>query len=300
MAPQKTARGRSPASVERATRPDTTQHSTRDRRRADLAILALVTGDPSVVRVDRPSVIFTIEWATARCGADTLDRSNVLITSRAAAIGTLASTTRIGVIGFHEPLLAAVEREYRALGLERRRFDRWLRARSVLPRTTWLHEILHRYVFERHALGHHDNQATRFLEVEIAKEIYFLFRDRDLGADRATIVRAPGAPVERALRYIETHLFEPCDAAALAKIAAVSSSTLLRQFRGELGCGPGAYWRNRKLDEALIALRSGRSVAEVATRVGYDNPTAFGFAFRRRFGRPPSAYRPTGRVRGAP
>jgi AraC-like DNA-binding protein len=245
-------------------------------------------------------LVFTIEWATARSGSDTLDRSNCLVTSRTTTIETFASTARIGVLDLDDRTLTAVAREYAKLGLDRRRFDRWLRGRSVLPRTTWLHEILHRYVFERHALGEHDNQATRFLEVEIAKELYFLFRDREQGADRATIVRSRDASIERALRHVETHLFDPCDAIALAKLAAVSPSTLLRRFHAEVGCSPGAYWKNRKLDEALIALRAGGSVAEVATRVGYENPTAFGFAFRRRFGRPPSAFRPTGRVRRAP
>nr|MBA2542156.1 helix-turn-helix transcriptional regulator [Deltaproteobacteria bacterium] len=194
----------------------------------------------------------------------------------------------------------AVEHEYRTIGFDRRKLERWLRSRSVLPRTTWLHEILHRYVFERHALGNRDNLATRFLEIEIVKEIYFLFRDREGGSERATIVRSHGTPVEHALRYIEGHVLDDCSMTTLAKVAGASESTLLRQFQAEVGAPPGAYWRNRKLDEALLALRAGRSVGEVATHVGYGNPTSFGFAFTKRFGRPPSAFRPRGRVRAAP
>ncbi|MGE3460096.1 MAG: helix-turn-helix domain-containing protein, partial [Kofleriaceae bacterium] len=79
---------------------------------------------------------------------------------------------------------------------------------------------------------------------------------------------------------------------ALARVAGASTSTLLRAFHAEVGISPGAFWRNRKLDETLLWLRSGASVAEVATRAGYENPTAFGFAFRRRFGAPPSRFRP--------
>jgi AraC-like DNA-binding protein len=265
-----------------------------------LAIHDVAADAPLAIRIDRPSLIFTIEWATGRCGGDTLDRSNCLVSSRGLSVDAGVATSRIGVLALHPALLAAVEREYASLGFDRRRFERWLRGRSVLPRTTWLHEILHRYVFERHALGNRDNLATRFLEIEIAKELYFLFRDREAGADRASILHVPGTPVERALRYIESHVFDERSIAELARIAGASESTLLRQFQAEVGATPGAYWRDRKLDEALLALRAGRSVGEVASHVGYESPTSFGFAFTKRFGRPPSTFRPRGRLRGAP
>jgi AraC-like DNA-binding protein len=261
---------------------------------ASLEVLSLP--EATTVRIAEPSIAFTLEWATGRSGALTLDRSNVLVASRSTEL----AGGRLGLLTLHPPLLVAVEREYATLGLDRRTFERWLRRRAVLPRTTWLHEILHRYVFEHHALGHRDNLATRFLEIEIAKELYFLFRDRERGPDRASILRTPGAPVERALRYIESHLLEECSVRELARIAGASESTLLRQFQAEVGATPGAYWRTRKLDQALLALRAGRSVAEVATQVGYDNPTSFGFAFTKRFGRSPSTFRPRGRVRAAP
>jgi len=256
----------------------------------------LSLAEPTTVRVTAPSIAFTLEWATGSSGDQILDRSNVLVVSRSV----LLASDRLGLLTLHPPVVAAAEREYASLGLDRRRFERWLRHRTVLPRTTWLHEILHRYVFERHALDHRDNLATRFLEIEIAKELYFLFRDREGGADRASILRTPGAPVERALRYIESHLFTECSVRELARIAGASESTLLRQFQAEVGATPGAYWRTRKLDQALLALRAGRSVAEVATHVGYDNPTSFGFAFTKRFGRSPSTFRSRGRVRAAP
>lgn len=254
--------------------------------------------DGIALRIAGPSIVFTIEAAIARAGRLTLDRSNVYVGS--SGMVTIEGTSRIGVYMFG-PVLGAVEREYVSLGFDRKKLDRWLRAPSLLPRTVWLHELLHRYVFERHALGQHGNTATEFLEVEIAKEVFYLFRDRESGDEHAkrpsTIVRTYSAQVERALAYIEAHLTEEVRVAALARVAAASTSTLLRLFKSELGCSPGAYWRNRKLDEALLWLRGGRSVAEVAMRAGYENPTAFGFAFRRRFGRPPSTFGPASRSR---
>jgi AraC-like DNA-binding protein len=269
--------------------------------KTSLAVLGLVGGEPAMIRITVPSVIFTIESATARERDTTLDRSNLLVAARGTfTLAAIGSASRAAVLGFHEPVIDAAETSYRGLGFDRARFTRWMRKPAVVPRTVWLHEILHRYLFERHALGEDDNLATRFLEIEIVKELYFLFRDREDGAERATIVRQYSPAVERALRHIESHLLAECSVTALARIAGASPSTLLRAFHKEVGASPGAYWRDRKLDEALVALRAGRSVGEVATLVGYEHPTAFGFAFRRRFGRAPSALRPRGKLRTAP
>jgi AraC-like DNA-binding protein len=272
-----------------------------------LSVLGLLAPDRAVIRADAPSLVLTLEAAVAQVSREravlTLDRSGCLVLPRGVRVtlrGASASA-RVAVLSFQEPLFDRVARAYRKLGVERPRLDRWAQRLEVLPRTLWVHEIVHRYVFERYVLGEHRNAATRFLETEILKEIYFLFRDRDEGADRATAVRRYGPAVERALAHIEAHLFEPCDVRALAARAGASESTLLRAFRRELGVSPGVYWRGRRLEEALVLLRSGQhSIAEIAARVGYDNPTAFGFAFRRRFGEPPSRFLPRRPARRAP
>lgn len=260
-------------------------------QKPSLDVHAITAGDDVRTAITGPTIVFTIESAVASAGKHVLDRSNVLVASRGAIVLDSSSASRVAVFAFGA-VLPAVEREYVELGFQRRTFDRWLLRPSTLPRTVWLHELLHRYVFERHALGKHDNLATQFLEIEIAKEVYFLFRDRDAGAERATIVRTHSGPVQRALHHIEAHLVDEVNVAALARVAGASTSTLLRAFHAEVGISPGAFWRNRKLDESLLWLRSGASVADVAARAGYENPTAFGFAFRRRFGAPPSRFRP--------
>jgi AraC-like DNA-binding protein len=232
-----------------------------------------------------------------------LDRTGALIVPRGAMLAMRAATpsNRVAIVGFGEPVLIEVARRYQKLGLDRKRLDRWLAVVESLPRTVWLHEIVHRYVFEREALGEHDNLATRFLEIEIVKEIYFLFRDREDGADRASVGHHYSPAVERAIAWIEAHLFERHDVRELARRAGASESTILRSFRRELGCGPGEYWRARRLEESVVLLRAGRySVAEIASRVGYENPTSFSFAFRRRFGRNPSGFLPARPTRRAP
>ena len=212
-----------------------------------------------------------------------------------------ALASRVAILTFQPLLNASTARAYAPLGITLKSLERVLERLELLPRTAWVHEIVHRYLFERCTLEEQDNEATAFLEMEVLKEVFFLFRDRDQGADRASRIQARTPSVERAVGYIEAHLFEACRVGALARAAAASQSTLLRAFQRELGCGPAAYWRSRKLDEALALLRSGsRSVSEVSAQVGYDNPTAFAHAFRLRFGRTPSHFVPRHRIRPAP
>jgi AraC-like DNA-binding protein len=275
--------------------------------RLALTVLSVVRGQRVVVRTDVATLIVTIESssleATCRGVKTNVDRSGCLLAPAGGfvALRGSAPVSRVAALAFHAPLFDAVAATYAKLGIDRVRFTRWLATPSQLPRTAWVHETVHRYVFERYVLGEHDNDATRFLEVEILKELYFLFRDRDDGGERASLVRSFSPSVERALAYIDARLFDPISVPRLASHAGASESTLLRIFRRELGSTPADYWRTRKLDEALVLLRSGRrSVAEVATEIGYTNPTAFGHAFRQRFGGPPSSFRPRQPVRRAP
>jgi AraC-like DNA-binding protein len=276
-------------------------------RSLQLSVHGLGATERASHRTEAPSLLVTLEAAIAEVSFGptvvTVDRSLCLLVPARTrvVIRTSAPSSRVAILAFQEPLLRRVARTYRKLGLDRERLERWLRSASVIPRTLWLHEIVHRYVFERYALGQHDNEATRFLETEILKEVYFLFRDREDGADRATVVRRHGAVVERAIAHVESHLYDAVDVGVLAAVAGASESTLLRAFRRDVGCTPGAYWRQRRLEEALVLIRSGRhAIAQVASRVGYDNPTAFAFAFRKRFKMPPSSFVPRAPARRAP
>ncbi len=269
--------------------------------------MSIVKGQRLVVRTVVPTLVVTLESSTiaasARGTKSNVDRSECFLVPAgvSCALQGSAPASRVVALAFRESLFEAAEATYAKLGFDRARLSRWLAQPTVLPRTVWVHEIVHRYVFERYVLDERDNDATRFLEVETLKEIYFLFRDREEGGERTSLVRSFSRSVERAVAYIESRLFEPIKVPALAAHAGASESTLLRTFRRELGCTPGDFWRTRKLDEALVLLRSGRcSVAEVAVEVGYTNPTAFGYAFRQRFGQAPSSIRPRAPARRAP
>ena len=132
-----------------------------------------------------------------------------------------------------------------------------------------------------------------FLETELIKELYFLADEQRAGRARAPVVGEGSALVERARAAIEASLFAPFAMAALARACHASESSLTRAFKQALGITPGAYVRERRLDEAMPLLESGRySVGEVATRVGYARQAAFAAAFQRKFHVAPSSVRP--------
>jgi len=170
-----------------------------------LELLALHADEQLSWRAPLPTIAITIESAIADVkvgGArHALDRSGLLVLP-AGAVATFTaphSASRVALFGFGDAIAQAAAREYGPVGFERGKLERWLRRASLLRRTVWIHELAHRYVFERHALGQRDNLAIRFLEIELVKELYFAFRDRDEGAERASIVRAYSAPVERTI-----------------------------------------------------------------------------------------------------
>ncbi len=272
-----------------------------------LDVIGVTAAEARAVGGPLPTLLMPIESAVASVtvGDDvhTLDRSNFLVlpSGTVARVHPSAAVTSVAVLGLAPAVRARMVAIHHKLGVSDDQLEAWLGEVSLLPRTVWVHEIVHRYVFERHALDEHDSDAARFLEVEIAKEVYFLFRDRDEGADRATIQQKHSTAIEKVVVFIDEHLFERRSVKELAAAAGVSESALLRAFRREVGLTPAAYWRRRKLDGALDMLRGGRhTVAEIAELVGYDNPTAFGDAFRRRFGRPPSMFKPTNRIKPEP
>jgi AraC-like DNA-binding protein len=194
---------------------------------------------------------------------------------------------------------AAAVKEY-APHVDAEKFAEVVATVRVLARTRWVDELVQRYVFERVVCERHESLASRFLEIELTKELYFLGDEHRAGKTRAPVVGEGTQLVERARAVIEAGLFEPFAMSGLARACGASESSLLRAFRRDLGVTPGAYVRERRLDEALQLLESGRySVGEIAERVGYTGQAAFAVAFQRKFHVAPSSVRPRGAGAGS-
>ncbi|WP_180899649.1 helix-turn-helix transcriptional regulator [Martelella soudanensis] len=94
-----------------------------------------------------------------------------------------------------------------------------------------------------------------------------------------------------ALRQIHADPAAPLSVAGLADAAAMSRSTFFDRFRREVGTAPMEYvtaWRMAVAKDLL--LQGNLAMAEIAQRVGYASPSAFGMAFSRHVGISPGAF----------
>lgn len=99
--------------------------------------------------------------------------------------------------------------------------------------------------------------------------------------------------LHRVLAYIDAHLDEPIDLAALARLAAFSPFHFHRLFAVHTSETLGAYLTRRRVETAAarLAAQPRLGILEVALAVGFGSPEAFARAFKKHFGEPPSRWR---------
>ncbi|MFC0508794.1 AraC family transcriptional regulator [Micromonospora costi] len=98
--------------------------------------------------------------------------------------------------------------------------------------------------------------------------------------------------VAPALRAMHAHPAQPWTVAELARVAAVSRSTLAARFREVVGRGPLEYLTGWRIELAADRIRrSDETLASVARAVGYGSESALSVAFKRTTGLSPRAYR---------
>lgn len=114
-----------------------------------------------------------------------------------------------------------------------------------------------------------------------------------------TIAYQPGpgwvapAAARRAAAFMHTHAELPITLEQIAAAAGVGGRALRHAFRRHFGATPIEYLRRIRLERADQELRTavpadGVTVAEVARRWGWADPSRFAATYRRRFGIPPS------------
>lgn len=108
---------------------------------------------------------------------------------------------------------------------------------------------------------------------------------------RATSMVAPYY-VRKAEEYLRDHLREDVTIEDLARVTRVSTRSLFYGFRRWRDTTPMAYLKKLRLDVARETLRSaartGASVTDVATAVGFFHLSRFSSEYKARFGEPPS------------
>ena len=91
--------------------------------------------------------------------------------------------------------------------------------------------------------------------------------------------------------YVRKHYADDTlNVSGLAHEFAMSDSTLLRQLKRLTGLSPIQYLQEMRLSEArrLLENRACDSIAQVASKVGYDDARSFSRSFKQRFGKLPS------------
>ena len=98
--------------------------------------------------------------------------------------------------------------------------------------------------------------------------------------------------MQKVTYYIENHLDDELDVDKLAKVAGYSTFHFCRIFKIHIGESAISYATRLKLERAAGELTFGKkSMIEVALDAGYQTPTGFLKAFKKRFGTTPTEYK---------
>lgn len=98
--------------------------------------------------------------------------------------------------------------------------------------------------------------------------------------------------IRRCIDHIVQHLDQPLTLAALARVAHLSPGRLLHLFTDQVGVTPRAYVEGERMHRARQQLRlTDRTVAEIASSLGYASPFYFSSRFKQAHGVPPTGYR---------
>jgi AraC-like DNA-binding protein len=97
--------------------------------------------------------------------------------------------------------------------------------------------------------------------------------------------------VVRAREYLDAHLSEDVELAAVARVAGLSRSHFIRAFRHETGLTPHAYLMDRRFRTATRLLGKGEAPGDVAAACGFFDQSHLNRVFKARMAVTPGDYR---------
>lgn len=113
-------------------------------------------------------------------------------------------------------------------------------------------------------------------------------------ADRHRTDSAAPVLTNEAVSFVNAHLFdESLSVGMLAEHFYLSKSQFGRVFKKATGAAPWDYVTAKRLLAAKKLIESGTSVRRAAERCGFSDQSNFYRAFKKRFGSPPAAQKPT-------
>lgn len=93
-------------------------------------------------------------------------------------------------------------------------------------------------------------------------------------------------------QYIVQNLQNQLKIQDLAKVLGINQQYLKIRFKNSFGITVHDYIRNKRLDKAVILIRSNcYSLHEIALKIGYSSLSSFSQAFKQKFGESPLSYK---------
>lgn len=93
------------------------------------------------------------------------------------------------------------------------------------------------------------------------------------------------------MKVLEGHVHENLSVEQIAKLCSMSQISVKQTFSKYAGMGIMSYFNHLKIEAAIRMLRSGSSVQETATALGFSSQNYFSTVFKRIMGKPPTAYK---------
>jgi len=126
-------------------------------------------------------------------------------------------------------------------------------------------------------------------------EVAALFMSAESGGAAPETALARTRTVSRAVALMQAHLEHPLSIPEIARRIGRSRKDLEARMKADLGATPAAVYRRLRLIQARrLLLETDITVSEVATRSGYEDPSALTRAFRKEFATTPRALRKGG------
>ena len=92
--------------------------------------------------------------------------------------------------------------------------------------------------------------------------------------------------------WMEVHYPEDISMEQISQHFSLSSRTLIRKFKSNLGITPSAYLQEVRIDAARkILVQTKKTVDEITAAVGYEDVSSFTKLFKRKTGLSPINYR---------
>lgn len=125
--------------------------------------------------------------------------------------------------------------------------------------------------------------------------LYLCSADAKPTGDRPYFLREQVRAVKEIRAFLTEHLEERHTLEELSRRFHISLTSLKDCFKGVFGTSPSAYLREYRLQAAAELLEAtALPIGEIALRVGYESPSKFAAAFKKRLGRTPGDYRERG------